>query len=404
MMLQLWGTYRNRAVIPTFDTIIIVVVWAIINGGLFFHYGIKVVNDSPRYLNYAQKITDGAGWYEPHNVWYLGYVIFIVVVKSLFHTNGAVILFQVLAHGLAAVALYLASQRLFATRGAALISALFFLTWIEVSAWNFYLLAESWYVSLVCFLLYALVSFDGSFQKSLLTSVLVLGVFMTKPTGIAALPAYGVFLFAFYKAHLLRWKPLFYSLVILMVPLFIELLNAMLSTFVLVENYATGEVVYGMSGVQGYAGKEQLLLPAQDLEIPPADLAPVSRWLLFVISNPGYFARLSMTKAWYYLAHIRPYYSVAHNAFIILTLYPLYVLAAIAGLRRKENRPFQMFAITFAAVHVMAIMVTTVDWDGRFLMPLLPLVFLFGGVGVWNTIKPYWRAYKVHRESPSTPT
>ena len=370
-----------RSFIHPLDAAVLIIVWVGVNGGLYAHYGVKVVTDSPRYLNYAQKIADGLGWYEPHNVWYLGYVVLVLVVKELFHANGAVIATQVLMHGVAAVLLYRTSYRLFASRGAALCSALLLLAWIEVPTWNFYVLAESWYISLMCLVLYCVVSFDGSPKRWVITTLVVLLTFITKPTGIAVLIAYGVFLVSYYRPQLKRLQPAMYLLLLLVLPLLYGLINQMLTSFVLIENYATGEVVYGMSVVRGYAGKEQLILPAESLIIPSIELAPVPRLLVFIINNPLYFARLSLMKAFYFLGHVRPYYSWLHNVFTIVTLYPLYFLAGKAFVRENITPSFKYFCLVLIAFQVIIVMLTLVDWDGRFLMPLLPVVFLWGGAG-----------------------
>ena len=372
----------SRIFVHPLDAMILLIVWAAVNGGLYVHYGVKVVTDSPRYLDYAQKIADGLGWYEPHNVWYLGYVVFVLMVKGLFTTNGAIVAAQVLMHGLAAAILYRTSYRLFVSRGSALITALLFLGWIEVPAWNFYVLAESWYVSLICLVLYCIVSFDGSPKRWSITTLVVLLTFITKPTGIAVLVAYGVFLVSYYSFWLARPKLILSVLAILGLPILYELINQMLSSFVLIENYATGEVVYGMSTTHGYVGKEQLVLPTGNLLIPATHLTPIPRLFVFVVSNPAYFVRLALTKAWYFLGHVRPYYSWLHNAFTVATLYPLYLLASKVLWQRHLAVSVGRFLLAFVIIHTVAIMFTSVDWDGRFLMPLLPVVFLLGGRGL----------------------
>ena len=377
--------FIRRIFVHPLDAAILGVVWIGVNAGLYAHYGVKIVSDSPRYLNYAQKIADGLGWYEPHNIWYLGYVLLVLVVKSLFFTNEAVVAVQVLVHGVAAAVLYRTSYRLFASRRAALATAVLFLGWIEIPTWNFYILAESWYTSLICFVLYYLVSFDGSLKRWIITTLVVVLAFITKPTGIAALIAYGVFLLSYYSVRIRKLKPVAYLIGMLIVPLLYGLINQMLASFVLIENYATGEIVYGMSTVHEYAGREQLILPTGNLDIPSFQNAPVLRLLLFVISNPIYFIKLSLLKLLYFLGHIRPYYSWLHNAFIVTTLYPIYLLAGKALLQKRSEISIRRFFFVFLLMHMVAITATSVDWDGRFLMPLLPVVFLLAGQEIFSS-------------------
>jgi hypothetical protein len=64
-------------------------------------------------------------------------------------------------------------------------------------------------------------------------------------------------------------------------------------------------------------------------------------------------------------------------------LTPSYYLFArgIAYKWRKELLPF-IFSVTYILFHTLSIGLTTNDWDGRFLIPILPVIFLFSGKGL----------------------
>lgn len=381
--------FIRRIFVHPLDAVVLALVWVGMNGGLYLHYGIKVVADSPRYLDYAQKIADGVGWYEPHNVWYVGYVVFIVVVKGFFATNGAIIVAQVLMHGLAAVVLYRTSYRLFASRGAALITALLFLGWIELPAWNFYVLAESWYVSLICLVLYCIISFDGSPKRWVITTVVVLLTFITKPTGIAVLVAYGVFLVSYYWKFVRQQRGAAFAILLPLLWCVYYLVNSMLDTFALIENYATGEIVFRASTLKNYPNQEWLVLQVDKLSIPPEQASAIKRLALFAAQNFIYFAKLFLVKLVYFLAHIKPYFSWQHNLVIATTLFPIYAFF-IRTFVLTNNRTVRSFCTSFLVVSTISISLTTLDWEGRFLMPMLPLLFLFAGKGL-SDLKPIRR-------------
>lgn len=45
-------------------------------------YGIKVVKDSARYLEYASHLENGF-YFDPHNFWYIGYPLYILLLNQL---------------------------------------------------------------------------------------------------------------------------------------------------------------------------------------------------------------------------------------------------------------------------------------------------------------------------------
>ena len=68
-------TLRYRYVIIAFTAVLL---------NLFFqlYQGIKIVNDSYRYMEYAHEIASG-NLYQEHNIWYIGYCGFLTLFLSL---------------------------------------------------------------------------------------------------------------------------------------------------------------------------------------------------------------------------------------------------------------------------------------------------------------------------------
>ena len=366
---------------------LLIVVWVGVNAGLYAHYGIKTGHDSFRYLNYAQQIMDGSGWYEPHNVWYLGYVVFVLGVKGAFGTDKAIIAGQIMMNAIAAVALYRASHRLFCSREAALTTAILFISWVEISMWNFFVLAESWYISLICLVLYAVVSFNGSPIRWLVTTLLVLLTFATKPTGIGILLGYSVFLLSYYWGRIHPKKMVVVLTSLLFLTITYHLVNSMLSTFVLSENYTTGEIIYRASKPRIRASQPWLAIdPIHDAYIPPVTMAPLLRLVSFIFHNSAYFFQLFFAKLLFFVAHVRPYFSWLHNSVIVGVIYPLYVLMVRVLAGRSITRSLTLFFAVVLCIGVTSVSLTTLDWDGRFFAPLLPIVFLLGVGGGWSIL------------------
>jgi hypothetical protein len=112
---------------------------------------------------------------------------------------------------------------------------------------------------------------------------------------------------------------------------------------------------------------------------------PVSAIVAFAWEKPWYFINLAFHKLFYLYSHIRPYFSGFHNLLSLLYLAPAY-LFAIYGLAvtRDVQRPVRMLLIcTFCALSAISAL-TFIDWDGRFLIPVLYIVFLFAANGLWR--------------------
>jgi len=54
----------------------------LINGFLFQKYGVKVVTDTHRYVEYASNLQSGF-YFDPHNFWYIGYSLYILLIQLL---------------------------------------------------------------------------------------------------------------------------------------------------------------------------------------------------------------------------------------------------------------------------------------------------------------------------------
>jgi hypothetical protein len=107
-----------------------------------------------------------------------------------------------------------------------------------------------------------------------------------------------------------------------------------------------------------------------------------------VFSQPIYFAKLTLLKGLLFVGHIKPYYSGLHNLFIACYLYPCYALA-IKGFWMLRKRPVVQAMFVFILFQIITVSLTSENWDGRFLLPVLPLVFVFATAGVKDVVKGY---------------
>jgi hypothetical protein len=79
---------------------------------------------------------------------------------------------------------------------------------------------------------------------------------------------------------------------------------------------------------------------------------------------------------------VKPYFSPIHNTIIVLILYPVYIFAIIGYFRFGKTQFEKYFIAGYVASLVFTVSLTSENWDGRFLMPVLPFIFLLASHGI----------------------
>jgi hypothetical protein len=118
-----------------------------------------------------------------------------------------------------------------------------------------------------------------------------------------------------------------------------------------------------------------------DLYIPDATHSTLVSVFLFASYNPVYFLKLFFLKLFLFLGNVKPYFSVLHNTVIVLILYPLYFFSVKGFLKFPSHRKEKYFVAGFVIAQALTVALTSENWDGRFLVPLLPFVFLLAADG-----------------------
>lgn len=364
---------------------------------LYQKLGVKIANDSFRYLEYSDEILRTGLFYKKHDFWYLSYVIFITLSKLISREYWFIILLQTLLSGLSVVALYKSSILIFRKESVAFITSIFHILFLEIGSWNFYVLTESFYVSMACFNIYWVTkSYLNPTKKNImLCAVISLVTFFAKPTGISFLIAIIMLIVIYHKEKVLELKS---SIVtgILIASIFVLYigLNMMLQTFILIENYTKGEIVYGITSLPNNPHLRSLTIETSNIElhIPSKNHPPILRVSLFFIQNPLFMAKLTISKLIYFLAHVKPYFSFLHNIFIVLFLYPVYYFSILSFKRKNIHSPLMAYFITIIAINCIIVSLTSEDWDGRFIMPILPVFFLLAAPEITSLLSKLTKA------------
>lgn len=271
------------------------------------------------------------------------------------------------------------------TTPAPLIGGVLFLVFIEISIWNSYILCESFYFNNIVFTFYFLAK--TFIQKKFTVTNIALSVFFTilttfsKPTGIVIILSIASTAYLYFWLHSkwhLRIKIITFFLVYFMIG---DLINMMIETFQIIENYQFGEIIYNILSLPQKAEYNSLTHTVPELNLLPPQFPPLIRLIHFIFFNFEFWCILFLKKIYFFLMHIRPYWSLKHNLYNIIILLPINILALWQIV--ITNNFVKFFILIYLVLHILIVGITTVDWDGRFFLPLIPIIIIFAAQRIY---------------------
>jgi hypothetical protein len=344
-------------------------LWLLIQAFLFIRFGARTSVDSELYLTDAANLLYGQ-LPEGRSIWYVSYSAFLAFIFFCGGNSIIVVFVQIFLSGVATLCLYQLALEVYGKRNVAILAVLFYLLWIKIHEWNTFLYTESLFTSCSIISFVVLVKSKNAWHY-LAASLLLLFTFFIRPTGFAlvvGLLCYWVF--SLRREYLKRILALAFIGALGAV----VLLVGMLENFPLIDSYSKAEIIYPNITL----GIEVPL----NLYIPHADQSTLVRMFLFAINNPIYFLKLFSLKLFLFLGNVKPYFSIFHNTVIVLILYPMYFFAAKGFLKFPAHRKEKYFVAGFVITQTLTVALTSENWDGRFLVPLLPFVFLLAANGI----------------------
>jgi hypothetical protein len=134
-----------------------------------------------------------------------------------------------------------------------------------------------------------------------------------------------------------------------------------------------------------------------NVSMPPAQVE--GGWaeaLGYVAGHPLASLRLACTRVAIELIHGRPSYSFKHNM-VLLTTLPFLYLLALMGLKLNHDSSLTNFIILVISGHLILVALTFADWDGRYLLYILPLICLLSSCATISLIDLYRVTMKARR-------
>lgn len=374
--------FLNRADNKLRALFILAAVWLGIETVLFLVVGVKVSVDSTVYISNANNLLQGM-LPEGRDIWYISYSLFLALVFYLHGSLTTVVIIQILLSGVAAYCIYLLTQEITRDNVASIIGVVLYLGWIKIHQWDIFIYTESFYTSLSIITI-ALVAKSKSATHYVIAGFLFIFTFFIRPTGFNLLAGLAVYLLSSLR-HKKIGNVITFSRYAVFIVTCAILLNVMLKDFTIMESYAKAEVIYPNITF----GLEK----PDDITLPPDQYAPLHRLFIFALENPVYFIKLSGLKFLLFFGNVKPYFSWLHNLLIVVILYPLYYFAIRGYKLISSSRHERILIVTYVAAQAFTVSLTSENWDGRFLIPILPFIFVLSATGLSPVVKKLWARF-----------
>jgi hypothetical protein len=147
-----------------------------------------------------------------------------------------------------------------------------------------------------------------------------------------------------------------------------------------IDSYSKAELIYPNIDLGLRAPKQ--------LHIPSPAHAPLVQLSEFILYNPLYFLKLCSIKCFLFLGNVKPYFSWMHNVAIVSVLFPIYAFA-VYGFKKMDWNKENVGMACFILMQTLTITFTSENWDGRFLIVILPFVFIYSAHGMVTIWKKY---------------
>lgn len=373
---------QRKYSIQVYHLAILVLLWIVVHILLVHQYDLRNLHDARSYIRRADYLLAHGRLEDLQDIFYAVPVSLMALFRWMFPTQLlAYLFFQSVVSGLATIALYRATARIFNNPLAGLFAGIIFLLWWDNIQWNTTTMTESLACSVICFTLYRLSRFTGSVRDYGWIILLLAINFFTRPTGIVVIVGTLAFLLHYYRHDIHRnSKVMLVGIPCLLVLAYISA-DQMFSRWDFTEQYQKGNIVTYMDVIEGgdlYS--KEMRLDTSGIIVTQQEPS-VWKIVTFIINNPVHFAKAACLKVYYLMIGIRPYYSTLHNLYALIWMALIYILY-YTGWRSITNRSIRFFTIVVVILNGCLIAISTVDWDNRFYIPMEPGIVLLAGGGV----------------------
>ena len=334
--------------------------------------GYLLGGDSKRYIHGAEKILNLE---IPERKSYIGYILYISLFKY-FNLNLSYVVFsQIFFTFLSSLCVYKISENL-SSRLGGILSISLYLFYFPLQVWNFYILTETLFICSVIFIVFFLFFFKKKYIPIII--FLIIFTISIRPHGIILVPSFFL--------SIIIWLYLnnnikFFWLSIILICFFTYPTILLLNLFLADQNIQ--ELISGGGIIWGYEDESNNLKYVISNEYNNNIISLI----IFLKNNIYVVINSFFNKIWFFLARVRPYYSEFHNLYIVifnLLFYPLAIIGFIKLNCKKKLGVILMYILLVLFTFTAGI--TYADWDSRFSLYIIPIFFIFAGIGMVETI------------------
>ncbi|HYF29757.1 MAG TPA: hypothetical protein VD993_01415 [Chitinophagaceae bacterium] len=373
--------------------LLLVIAFCLVQTGLLLAFGIYTQEEAAKYVYEAGYFTQHGTFSQPKYVFYSGY-IFLHILSNAVHAGFAgVYAVQLLLNAFATYCFYRLALQTAGNKTAAFIGTLLLILCIPFQKWTVYLFTESVFFSLMIIYCYVLFKpYRNVYAKLASILLLLLLLVIARPTGMLAIPA-TIMLASLYLFRQGR-KLLAFAIWVPGLLIAVWLADTAMKgkgEFDFILPLVEEHIICGLTNRD--AGETWYFY-----EDGKPEESSFLGLIAYAAQNFTSFVRLAFMRLGAFFALVRPYYSELHNFLLVVGFYPMYVLAVYAvGYLKRHARPFLIFSLTLIATFAFSVMLTCDDWHNRFIMPVMPLILLYAGMGATQL---YNRMFKKKATSP----
>jgi hypothetical protein len=336
--------------------------------------GIRLGGDSSSYIDGASSVVQGLPL-DGRAIFSLPYVYLLAGFSQIGASLTHVVIFQCLVALLTAFLIYLSAKLCFSWK-VGLIATLLFLANPDIQRWNFYILPETiGTASLVLTTTLAILyRKDARWVYILLASCFILS--LIRPDTIYLLIPLAVY-------WTRKGRKLSYFLLFMLFAAILFYSANLPSRFnqIIIDTWGKGEIIWGYSGLS--------FPPEANIDVKDFD----SWWKLlawYMLSDPFWFLKILFIRLAYFLGHHRPFYSLFHNLFAVISSLGIYILAIVGTVTNKGALRFNLTVWGIFLLQLAVCMGICVDWDGRFYLRVLPLLLILVSAGAVFLCERIW--------------
>lgn len=353
----------------------VLLLFVIVNLGLLAVMGVRMGGDTGIYTDGARALIDGQSL-TARQPSYLGYIAVVAFFQSIGAGLTGVVIAQVTAATAAAYAVYRMALEL-GGRLAGVLAVLLLAVDVDSSRWHAYVLSDSLYASVLAiaaWLVHRAVAMPLTAGRAFVAAAVLMAAALIRPEGWFLVPVAALYVVISKAASpAMRWMGV--GVVAGATVLLVVVLAPMLGGNL--QAVGPGEMLRRGNTIWDYDGW-RLPMPAESL---PADGSSAMTAVKYAVAHPLSTAALMAARVGVHFAHVRPYFSTAHNAAIVLWLVPIYVLGGY-GLWRVRAKPLAWWCAAAIGTQTAVVALTHADWDGRYLAHVMPLWYPFAAAGI----------------------